>query len=107
MKEIDLKKSLYELTEVYPELIEILKGMGFFGAANPVVRKLIAEAREADLPTVIRSAQNEGMQDFTYSLCELIKDGSVDPKDAYQYAPNIEELKMALKGIRTTASGIL
>jgi len=75
--------------------------------ASPVVRRLIAEAREADLPTVIRSAQNEGMQDFTYSLCELIKDGSVDPKDAYQYAPNIEELKMALKGIRTTASGIL
>jgi len=75
--------------------------------ANSVVRKLIAEEREADLPTVIRSAQSEGMQDFTYSLCELIKDGSIDPKDAYQYAPNIEELKMALKGIRTTASGIL
>jgi twitching motility protein PilT len=75
--------------------------------ANPVVRRLIAEEREADLPTVIRSAQDVGMQDFTYSLCELIKDGSIDPKDAYQYAPNIEELKMALKGIRTTASGIL
>jgi len=75
--------------------------------ANSVVRKLITEEREADLPTVIRSAQNEGMQDFTYSLCELIKDGSIDPKDAYRYAPNIEELKMALKGIRTTASGIL
>ena len=75
--------------------------------ANSVVRKLIAEEREADLPTVIRSARNEGMQDFTYSLCELIKEGSIDPKDAYQYAPNIEELKMALKGIRTTATGIL
>jgi twitching motility protein PilT len=75
--------------------------------ATSVVRKLISEGREGDLPTVIRSARNEGMQDFTYSLCELIKDGSIDPKDAYQYAPNIEELKMALKGIRTTASGIL
>ncbi|MHC4423688.1 MAG: type IV pilus twitching motility protein PilT [Planctomycetota bacterium] len=75
--------------------------------ANPVVRKLISEGRESDLPTVIRSAQNEGMQDFTYSLCELIKNGSIDPRDAYQYAPNIEELKMALKGIRSTASGIL
>jgi twitching motility protein PilT len=75
--------------------------------ANTVVRKLITESREADLPTVIKSSLNEGMQDFTYSLCEMIKDGSIDPKDAYLYAPNIEELKMALKGIRTTASGIL
>lgn len=75
--------------------------------ANSTVRKLIAEEREADLPSVIRSCQNEGMQDFTYSLCELIKDGSIDPKEAYRYAPNLEELKMALKGIRTTASGIL
>ena len=75
--------------------------------ANTVVRKLISESREADLPTVIKSSLNEGMQDFTYSLCEMIKDGSIDPKDAYLYAPNIEELKMALKGIRTTASGIL
>jgi twitching motility protein PilT len=47
------------------------------------------------------------MQDFTYSLVELIKNGSIDPKDAYRYAPNLEELKMAMKGIRTTASGIL
>jgi Tfp pilus assembly ATPase PilU len=47
------------------------------------------------------------MQDFTYNLCELIKDGSIDPKEAYKVAPNTEELKMALKGIRSTTSGIL
>jgi twitching motility protein PilT len=75
--------------------------------ANPTVRKLISEEREADLPSVIRSCQNEGMQDFTYNLCELIKDGSIDPKEAYKVAPNVEELKMALKGIRSTTSGIL
>lgn len=75
--------------------------------ANPTVRKLISEEREADLPSVIRSCQNEGMQDFTYNLCELIKDGSIDPKEAYKVAPNTEELKMALKGIRSTTSGIL
>jgi hypothetical protein len=33
--------------------------------------------------------------------------GSIDPKVAYSYAPNPEELKMALKGIRTSTSGIL
>jgi len=30
MKEIDLKKSVYELTETYPELIGILKELGFW-----------------------------------------------------------------------------
>ena len=75
--------------------------------ANPAVRKLISEGRENDLPNVIRSSQHEGMQDLTDNLCEMVKDGSIDPKDAYRYAPNKEELKMALKGIRTTSSGIL
>jgi twitching motility protein PilT len=75
--------------------------------ANSTVRKLISEEREADLPSVIKSCQNEGMQDFTYNLCELIKDGSIDPKEAYKVAPNAEELKMAMKGIRSTTSGIL
>jgi twitching motility protein PilT len=75
--------------------------------SNPSVRKLIADDREGDLPNVIRSSQNEGMQDLTYNLCKLVNNGSIDPKDAYKHAPNIDELKMALKGIRTTASGIL
>ncbi|HPC95079.1 MAG TPA: PilT/PilU family type 4a pilus ATPase [Sedimentisphaerales bacterium] len=75
--------------------------------ANAAVRKLIAEGREADLPSVIRGAQREGMIDLTDSLCRLIQEGWVDPKDAYPVAPNTEELKMALKGIRTTAGGIL
>jgi twitching motility protein PilT len=75
--------------------------------ANPAVRKLISEGREADLPSVIKSSQEEGMQDLTDNLCELVKNGSIDPKEAYKHAPNMEELKMVLKGIRTTASGIL
>ena len=75
--------------------------------ANPSVRKLISEGREADLPSVIRTAQREGMVDLTDSLCKLIQDGWVDPKDAYPVAPNTEELKMALKGIRTSTGGIL
>jgi twitching motility protein PilT len=75
--------------------------------ANPGARKLISEGREADLPSVIRSSQHEGMQDLTDNLCELVKEGLIEPKEAYKHAPNIDELKMALKGIRTTASGIL
>jgi len=75
--------------------------------ANAAAKKLIAEEREADLPSVIRASVQEGMQDITLNLCEMVKDGIIDPKEAYKHAPNIEELKMALKGIRTTASGIL
>jgi len=74
---------------------------------NAAARKLISDAREADLPSVIRGSQAEGMQDLTYNLCELVNNGSIDPKDAYKYAPNTEELKMALKGIKTTSDGIL
>jgi twitching motility protein PilT len=75
--------------------------------ASPAVRKLISEGREADLPSVIRGSQREGMQDLTENLCKLVQEGWIDPKDAYKYAPNQEELKMTLKGIRTTAEGIL
>jgi twitching motility protein PilT len=75
--------------------------------ANPAVRKLISESREADLPTVIRSSQEEGMKDITDNFVELIMNGSIEPREAYKYAPNVEELKMALKGIRADTTGIL
>jgi twitching motility protein PilT len=75
--------------------------------ANPSVKKLISEGRENDLPSVIRASEKEGMLDFITSLCSLVQNGFVDPKEAYQFAPNAEELKMALKGIRTSTSGIL
>lgn len=75
--------------------------------ANPQVRKLIAEGRESDLPGVIKACQEEGMLDITDNLCKLVLGGFVDPREAYKYAPNADELKMALKGIRATASGIM
>ena len=43
MKEIDFKKTVFELTELYPELIEILKEMGFLGVKNPVIRKTVGK----------------------------------------------------------------
>ena len=75
--------------------------------ANSIVRKLLQEEREADIPTVIRSCQSEGMQDYTESLRLLVEGEWIDYKVAMQYAPNREELKMALKGIRTSSGGIL
>jgi len=75
--------------------------------ANPIVKKLISEEREADIPSVIRSCQNEGMQDYTESLRRLIVEEWIELKVGLEYAPNVEELKMALKGIRSSTSGIL
>jgi twitching motility protein PilT len=74
---------------------------------TPIVRKLISEQREADLPAAIRSGEGEGMQDYTESLRRLVEEEYIDLKVALQYAPNVEELKMALKGIRSSAGSIL
>ncbi|AQQ72320.1 Twitching mobility protein [Limihaloglobus sulfuriphilus] len=74
---------------------------------SPIVRKLLSEERESDIPSVIKSSQNEGMQDFTESLRDLIERELIDLDTALMYAPNKEELKMALKGIRATSGAIL
>jgi len=74
---------------------------------TPIVRKLISEQREADLPAAIRAGEGEGMQDYTESLRRLVEEEYIDLKVALQYAPNVEELKMAMKGIRSSAGSIL
>jgi twitching motility protein PilT len=74
---------------------------------TPIIRKLISDQREADIPTAIRAGAGEGMIDFTESLRSLVENEWIELKVALQYAPNVEELKMALKGIRTSASGIM
>ena len=63
MKEIDLNKSVYELTETYPELIEVLKELGFLGVANPVVRKTLGR-----LTTIPQGCNKQGKD-----LNEVIK----------------------------------
>lgn len=75
--------------------------------SNSSVRKMISEGREGDLTAVIRSCQREGMQDLTDNLTKMIMEGIIDPKEAFKYAPNPEELKMAMKGIRTSTEGLI
>lgn len=75
--------------------------------ASPTVKKFIAEGREADLTGVIRASLQDGMQDFTENLCKLVMEGVIDPKEAFRFAPNAEELKMAMKGIKTTTEGLM
>lgn len=69
MKEIELNKNVYELTEAYPELINILKELGFFGVANSLVRKTLGrvttipqgcEKQGRDLAEVVKELEKQG-----------------------------------------------
>lgn len=74
---------------------------------NSTVRKLILEERDDKLPDAIRIGAGEGMQDFTMSLTALVNNDLIDRTVALEVAPNVEALKMALKGIAVSQPGIL
>jgi twitching motility protein PilT len=75
--------------------------------SSPSARQLIQEARDNELPDLIRASEQEGMKTFTRSLLELIQQGFIDPKAAYDHAPNADELKMMMKGITTSRTGLV
>ena len=73
---------------------------------NPAARQLLDEGRDAELLDVVRSSEHEGMQDMTRHLLQLIEKDYIDPKVAYEIAPNAEELRMLLTGISASHSGL-
>ncbi|NMC20724.1 MAG: PilT/PilU family type 4a pilus ATPase [Thermogutta sp.] len=74
---------------------------------NPTVRKLILEGQDHKLADAIRLGYQEGMQDFTLSLKQLVERRLIDRATAFEVAPNPEALNMALKGIEVKEPGIL
>jgi len=74
---------------------------------NSTVRKLILEEKDEKLADAIRIGAVEGMQDFTMSLKDLVNMKKIDRPTAFEVAPNVEALKMALKGIEVKEPGIL
>lgn len=74
---------------------------------SPVVQKLILEAKDEKLPDAIRIGAESGMQDFTMSLKGLVDAELIDRATAFAVAPNVEALKMSLKGIEVKQPGIL
>jgi twitching motility protein PilT len=75
--------------------------------SNPSIRKLIAEERDTEITAVLKSSTEVGMQDFTEALYRLVTTEYIDVKVAYEVAPNPDELKMRMKGIRSGTSAIL
>ncbi len=74
---------------------------------SPTVRKLLLSEQDDKLSDAIRIGKEEGMQDFTMSLKDLVMRDMIDRATAFEVAPNPESLKMALKGIEVADPGIL
>ena len=74
---------------------------------NPTIRDLILKSRDEALIDAIRIGFLEGMVDFNENLRQLVERGDVDKATALEFAPNPEQLKMALKGIKISGTGLL
>jgi twitching motility protein PilT len=86
-----------------PKRVPIVEIMTF----TPVVRKLILEEEDEKLSAAIRIGKEDGMQLFNDSLYYFIQKELISRATAFEVSPNVEELKMKIKGIDVKAAGIL
>jgi twitching motility protein PilT len=75
--------------------------------ANSIVRQKIIDEEDEDLSAILHQCRDEGMRDYTYSLCELVNQDKILRSVAMDYAPSRESLSSALKGIDTAAASTL
>ena len=74
---------------------------------NPTCRKLILEEEDQKLPDAIRIGKEEGMMQFNDSLYDFIEREYISRAAAFEVSPNVESLKMLLKGIDVKGAAIL
>jgi Tfp pilus assembly pilus retraction ATPase PilT len=74
---------------------------------NAIVRDRILNEEDHDMPGIIDQSREEGMRNFTHSLCELVRSDSISRATALEYAPQREKLLSELKGIKTTSEGLV
>ena len=86
-----------------PSRVPIVEIMRF----NPTVRKLVMEEQDEKLFAAIRIGADEGMQVFNDSLYSFVNDDMVSREAAFEISPNVEELKMMIKGISVKGPAIL
>ncbi|MDA0587874.1 MAG: PilT/PilU family type 4a pilus ATPase [Planctomycetota bacterium] len=96
------QKLLKTITDVAPRvpIIEILK-------FNTMVQKLVREDQDNKLYAAIRIGAEDGMQLFNDSLYFFLQKEYISRAAAFEVSPNVEELKMRLKGIEVKAAAIL
>jgi len=102
MKAIVGQKLLKTIPE-WPPRVPIIEIMLF----NAVVRKIVGESEDEKLHAAIRIGRDDGMQLFNDSLYYFINKELITRAAAFEVSPNVEELKMRLKGIEVRASSIL
>ena len=74
---------------------------------SPMVKELIRDERDADLPSVVASSREEGMISFTQYFAELVDKEWVSMKTAKEYAPNRDMLESILKGVEVKAASLV
>ena len=74
---------------------------------NGTIRKLILEEKDEKLFDAMRIGKEEGMQMFNDSLYHFVTKEYVSRATAFEVSPNVEQLKMMLKGIDVKGPGIL
>ncbi|MEZ6127330.1 MAG: PilT/PilU family type 4a pilus ATPase [Planctomycetaceae bacterium] len=74
---------------------------------NATVRKLVMEGEDEKLHSAIRIGKEEGMQLFNDSLYSFVTREYISREAAFEISPNVEELKMRLKGIEVKGPSIL
>lgn len=102
LKAIVAQKLLPTITET-PKRVPIVEIM----IMNGTIRKLIHEEKDEKLFDAIRIGKEEGMQMFNDSLYHFVTKEYISRATAFEVSPNVEALKMQLKGIEVKGPGIL
>jgi len=64
--------------------------------AIPSVRNLIREAKTHQLPSVLQTGREAGMQTLDDEICRLVETGVISPEDALTQAQNKEKVQAAI-----------
>jgi len=86
-----------------PKRVPIVEILTF----NPTVRKIVYEEEDKKLSDAIRIGKEEGMQRFNDSLFGFVDREFISRATAFEVSPNVEELKMMIKGIEVKPPAIL
>ena len=74
---------------------------------SPMVRELIRDERDSDLPAVIANSREDGMVLFTHYFAELVNKEWITMQTAKEYAPNRDMLNSILKGVEVKAGNLV
>lgn len=71
---------------------------------TPNIRDLIAQGKVREIENAMKSGEYYRMQTFNQALAKLVHEGTITEEEAAGTSPNVNELKMILRGITSGAS---